>query len=43
MPEIKPVSDGNLDPVQAMELAVAQGIGKIVSQPPQFAAAAAMA
>jgi diguanylate cyclase (GGDEF)-like protein len=28
---------------QAMELAVAQGIGKIVSQPPQFAAAAAMA
>jgi diguanylate cyclase (GGDEF)-like protein len=28
---------------QAMELAVAQGVGKIVSQPPQFAAAAAMA
>jgi hypothetical protein len=28
---------------QAMELAVTQGIGKIVSQPPQFAAAAAMA
>jgi diguanylate cyclase (GGDEF)-like protein len=28
---------------QAMELATAQGIGKIVSQPPQFAAAAAMA
>jgi diguanylate cyclase (GGDEF)-like protein len=28
---------------QAMELSVAQGVGKIVSQPPQFAAAAAMA
>jgi diguanylate cyclase (GGDEF)-like protein len=28
---------------QAMELAVTQGVGKIVSQPPQFAAAAAMA
>jgi diguanylate cyclase (GGDEF)-like protein len=28
---------------QAMEIAVAQGVGEVVSQPPQFAAAAAMA
>jgi hypothetical protein len=28
---------------QAMELAVAKGTGEVVSQPPQFAAAAAMA